>query len=166
MTIGKRLKTVRKELNLTLDKFGEKIGLKKATLSKMENDTSGLTDQTIMLICREFNVNEEWLRNGTGDMFNPLSESGNLIDQLAAEYTLDDFQRKLLTEYLSLTPAQKSAVKTFLNKLYNEPDKTSTPDEHNELADIPAAQLIDEINARNTKLAKRELSSSKETNII
>ena len=163
MTIGKRLKTVRKELNLTLDKFGEKIGLKKATLSKMENDTSGLTDQTIMLICREFNVNEEWLRNGTGDMFNPLSESGNLIDQLAAEYTLDDFQRKLLTEYLSLTPAQKSAVKTFLNKLYNEPD---TPDEHNELADIPAAQLIDEINARNTELAKRELSSSEDENII
>lgn len=166
MTTGERIKKIRKHYGLTLEKFGKKIGITKASLSRIESGTNNPSDQTIMLICREYNVNEDWLRNGTGDMFNPLSESGNLIDQLAAEYTLDDFQRKLLTEYLSLTPAQKSAVKTFLNKLYNEPDKTSTPDEHNELADIPAAQLIDEINARNTELAKRELSSSKETNII
>lgn len=77
MTINERIKDLRKDqLNLTLDKFGEKIGLKKSALSLIENGRSGVTDQTVLAICREFGVNETWLRTGEGDPFveRPRSE--------------------------------------------------------------------------------------------
>ena len=66
-----RVKELRKKLGLTLEKFGEKLGVTKQTVSRVENGVNSLTDQMFKSICREFNVNEEWLRSGYGDMFNP-----------------------------------------------------------------------------------------------
>ena len=54
--------------------FGEKLGLTKQTISRLENGVNGITEQTVKLICQEFNVNEKWLRTGEGDMFEPISE--------------------------------------------------------------------------------------------
>lgn len=72
--MNERLKELRKYLGLSGEKFGEKIGLKKVVISQMENGKSGITDRTITSICKEFNVNEKWLRAGEGDMFEPVSE--------------------------------------------------------------------------------------------
>lgn len=72
--MNERLKELRKYLGLSGEKFGEKIGLKKVVISQMENGKSGITDRTITSICKEFNVNEKWLREGEGDMFEPISE--------------------------------------------------------------------------------------------
>lgn len=69
MTQGERVKLVRKNLNLTLDKFGEKLGMKKNSLSQIENNKNSLTEQTAKGICREFNVNYIWLTTGEGEMF-------------------------------------------------------------------------------------------------
>ena len=66
-----RVKELRKKLGLTLEKFGEKLGVTKQTVSRIENGVNSLTDQMFKSICREFNVNEEWLRNGTGEMLKP-----------------------------------------------------------------------------------------------
>lgn len=71
MTQGERVKAVRKSLGLTLEIFGAKIGLKKSGLSLIENGRNGLTDSNAKAICREFGVNEDWLRTGVGDMFIP-----------------------------------------------------------------------------------------------
>lgn len=71
MTQGERVKAVRKSLGLTLEIFGAKIGLKKSGLSLIENGRNELTDSNAKAICREFNVNEDWLRTGVGDMFIP-----------------------------------------------------------------------------------------------
>lgn len=68
-TINDRVKTLRKELGLTLEKFGEHLGVKKSTLSNIENNRYGVTEQMIKLIIREFNVDYEWLVNGEGEMF-------------------------------------------------------------------------------------------------
>lgn len=68
MTVNERIKEIRKSLDLTLDKFGERIGVKKAAVSRWENGDK-IADRMILSICREFNVNEDWLRNGTGEMF-------------------------------------------------------------------------------------------------
>jgi transcriptional regulator, XRE family len=54
--------------------FGEKLGLTKQTISRLENGVNGITEQTIKLICQEFNVNEKWLRAGEGEMFEPIDE--------------------------------------------------------------------------------------------
>lgn len=74
--MNKRIKELRKHLGFTLDQFGEHVGLKKSTLSNIENGKNNITEQTFISICREFNVNPEWLRNGTGDMFLELDEDG------------------------------------------------------------------------------------------
>lgn len=77
-TIGERIKKLRTsdELRLTLEKFGERVGVTKTAISKIEKNERNTTDQMFKSICREFNVNPEWLRNGTGDMFLELDEDG------------------------------------------------------------------------------------------
>ena len=74
MTQGERVKAVRKSLGLTLENFGAKIGLKKSGLSLIESGRNELTEGNAKAICREFNVNKEWLRTGAGgpdNMFIP-----------------------------------------------------------------------------------------------
>lgn len=68
MTQGQRIRELRKSLNLTLDKFGEKLGVGKTAISNIEVGNRGLTDQMIRSICREYKVSEQWLRDGTGEM--------------------------------------------------------------------------------------------------
>ncbi len=79
MTQGERVREIRKSLSLTLEKFGEKIGIKKNSVSQIENGINNLTEQISKSICREFNVNEEWLRTGEGDMFEELTEQQKLL---------------------------------------------------------------------------------------
>ena len=64
-----RIKKIRKELDLTQQKFADRIGVKRNTVGQWECGINPLTDQTISSICREFNVNENWLRTGKGEMF-------------------------------------------------------------------------------------------------
>ena len=74
MTQGERVKSVRKSCNLTLEKFGERLGVTKTAISYVESDKRNLTEQMLKAICREFNVNEDWLRTGSGgseNMFIP-----------------------------------------------------------------------------------------------
>ena len=71
-----RVRELRKSLNLTLEKFGSKLGVGKNAISRIETGKSNLTEQMFKSICREFNVNPEWLRNGTCDMFLELDEDG------------------------------------------------------------------------------------------
>jgi transcriptional regulator with XRE-family HTH domain len=66
---GERVKEIRKGLNLTLEKFGERVGVTKQTVSRIENGVNNLTDQMTLAICREFSVNEHWLRTGEGEPY-------------------------------------------------------------------------------------------------
>lgn len=83
MTQGERIKEIRKELNLTMDKFGDRIGVKKSAISLIENGKNNVTDSNIKAICREFNVNETWLRTGEGEMFEELTEQQKIIKYTA-----------------------------------------------------------------------------------
>ena len=69
MTQNERVKEVRKALGLTLEKFGDRLGLKKAAVSKIEKGENSLTDANIKAICREFSVDYMWLTTGEGEMF-------------------------------------------------------------------------------------------------
>lgn len=77
-TIGERVKMIRKspEVNLTLEKFGEKLGVGKNAISRIETGKSNLTEQMFKSICREYNVNPAWLHDGVGDMFLDLDQDG------------------------------------------------------------------------------------------
>lgn len=74
MTSGERVNAVRRSKKMTMEQFGEQIGVQKSAISKIEKDKVNLSEQTIKSICREFNVNEDWLRTGAGgpeNMFIP-----------------------------------------------------------------------------------------------
>lgn len=69
MTQGERVKEIRKSLGLTLERFGEKLGVGKTAISKIEKGENNLTEQMTKSICREFGVDYMWLTTGEGEMF-------------------------------------------------------------------------------------------------
>ena len=77
-----RIKAVRKTLGLTLDKFGERLGISNSACSALETGKNKPSEQTIRAICRGFGVNEIWLRTGAGEMFRPEEESEELARNL------------------------------------------------------------------------------------
>ena len=83
MTQGERVKAIRKALGLTLDKFGDRLGVSKATISNIENGNRLLTEALTKAICREFNVNYVWLVDELGEMFlEPDMEIMGMIDRI------------------------------------------------------------------------------------
>lgn len=109
-----RIKKLRKALDLTQREFGERIGIKANTVTMIEKGR-GTSEQTVQAICREFRVNEEWLRNGVGEMFQPGPR--DMIDELIEQYRLPREYRSLTEKYLELTPAQQEAVVLYMRKV-------------------------------------------------
>lgn len=121
MTIGKRVKKLRKELGLTLEKFGAPLGVQRSALSMIENDKSGIGDRTILLICREYGVSEKWLRDGDGEMFVPVTRNEK-IARFAGELMKDetpDFRRQLVEILADLNDEQWDALADFAERLAN-----------------------------------------------
>ena len=74
-----RIKKMRKELDLTQQAFADKIGMKQNTIAQYEMGRTQPSDAIIFSICREFGVNETWLRTGEGEMFEELTEQEKLM---------------------------------------------------------------------------------------
>lgn len=110
MSQGERLRELRKSLNLTLEKFGKSLGVGKTAVSKIENGENNLTDQMLLSICREYNVSEEWLRGGTGEMFVPLKRNQVITDFAGDLIREDDTFRKRLIEALAKLDEKDWAV--------------------------------------------------------
>jgi len=87
--IGERIKSIRKEKNLTLAKFGQRIQMSESNLSRIEKGDYTVTDKNIALICDRFDVNEEWLRTGAGDKYKELREEEKLM-KFVRELIKDD----------------------------------------------------------------------------
>ena len=100
-----RLKKLRKTLDLTQQEFADRIGSKRNTVAKYETETNTPSAAVISLICREFNVNEEWLRDGIGDMFLPSDRNtdiAKLTKQLLNEES-DSFKNRFVSMLANLT---------------------------------------------------------------
>ena len=118
MTQGERVKEIRKALDLTLEKFGEKLGVGKTAISKIEKNERSLTDQMAKSICREFNVNYDYLMYGEGEMFSDLPQT--VLDELCRQYDLNAFDRALVETYIELSKSEKEAVKEKMVKFANK----------------------------------------------
>jgi transcriptional regulator with XRE-family HTH domain len=79
MSINERIKTLRKALKLTQTEFGERVAIAQGHLTNIETGKREVTDKNVKIICLEFNVSENWLRNGEGDMFNNLSREDEIV---------------------------------------------------------------------------------------
>lgn len=106
-----QINLLRKKLKLSQEEFGSKLGVGKSAISYIESGRSKLTEQMIKLICNEFNVNEEWLRTGSGEMFEILTDQ-----QKVMKYTA-----MLLKDTDSVVA---EAIKTFI-VTYEQLDDTS-----------------------------------------
>lgn len=111
--MNERIRELRKTLGLTMEEFGKRIGIKKSSISLIENGKNGTTDQTVLSICREFNVNEQWLRTGEGEMF--LNSRQSALDRLAEEYRLDERKKALVASFLQLSASDQEAILRFID---------------------------------------------------
>lgn len=109
MTQGERVLEIRKVLGLTMDKFGEKLGVQKSAISKIEKDKVNLSDQMVKLICREYNVNYDWLMDEDGEMFSNLPQT--VLDELCSQYELDDLDRFIVELYVGLPKDVRDGIK-------------------------------------------------------
>lgn len=116
MTQGERVKIVRKALGLNMEKFGGKLGIKKAAISLIENNKNKLTQANIKAICREYGVNPIWLTTGKGEMF---VEDDNETITLAARIMAgeDEFHKNLLKSIVRLNENELLSLKKLLKYL-------------------------------------------------
>lgn len=113
--MNRRVKEIRVALGLSQDAFGAKLGLKRAAVSRIESGAVNLTEANVILICERFNVNRDWLLNGTGEMFLP--ESSGAVDALAAQYDLTPLERDMVENYCKLSKAQRQAFWDVMQKI-------------------------------------------------
>ena len=129
--MNERIKVLRKELGLTLDKFGERLGVTKTTISRLENGINNVTEQMIKSICREFNVNENWLRTGEGEMFTEIDEEARLMQWAGRVLSRQDsdFQHRFVKMLMALTPEQWLLLEEKINELASNPDNLRKDDD-------------------------------------
>lgn len=125
--MNERVRKLRKELGLTLEKFGERLGVKKNTVSQWENGTNDISDHVFKSICREFDVNEEWLRDGTGEMFRVHDdETAALVCNFLSDAENDEFCAsvlELIRTYEQLDPESRQLVRKSYGLLFEKNKK-------------------------------------------
>lgn len=123
MTINERIRHLRKdELDLTQSEFANKLGLKQAGVSAIERDSVAVTDRTIKAICMVFNVREEWLRTGEGEMYSSAELFS--LDRFVAERGATELELAIVKAYFELDPAIRQAVlEHFRAHLTADPDE-------------------------------------------
>lgn len=112
MTIGKRIRSVRQERGLSQQDLGKKIGIKASAVSMIESEKRNVSDQVILAICREYGINEEWLRTGVGEMETP--KPTDTMDALAKERGMSENDRILVEKFLGLKPEGREAVMQYI----------------------------------------------------
>ena len=118
--MNERIKAIRKHklVNLSQEAFGQRIGITKAAISKIESGNANPSEQTLLSICREFNVNEEWLRTGNGEMFNPMSEDEELdlyVGRISGG--ADEFKKILIKTLCKLSEDEWDVLKKIISEM-------------------------------------------------
>ncbi|MDY5771508.1 MAG: helix-turn-helix transcriptional regulator [Anaerovoracaceae bacterium] len=126
-----RIKTLRKTLGLTQKQFAEKIGVKQNTVAQYEIGRNIPTDMAINLICREFGVNEIWLRTGVGDLFQKKERSQEMTELFAdlMNDRSESFRTRLITALLRFSPdgPEWAALESIYNSIQSEAEKKTDP---------------------------------------
>ena len=105
-----RLRILREHLGLTRMEFGAKLGVSGDVVNNLERGRVDLKDPMILLLEKTFGVSSEWLRNGTGEMFSPVST----IDELVSEFELSDIDRVLIERFLRLPKEKRVTISDYI----------------------------------------------------
>lgn len=113
--IGYRIGVLIEALGIKKVRFAERINIDQSYVTQLTNGKRNPSDRTISDICREFNVREEWLRNGSGEMFLDFTEDE--FAKAAAMLSNDAFVRSLIVEYWKLDDDSKKLFRDFIHRL-------------------------------------------------
>lgn len=121
-----RLKELRIALGISQAELGERIGVSRAAISRLESGSNNFTNQMVTSICREFGVNEEWLRTGSGDMFEEMSRAEKAAQIVGAALgSGDEFILNTFIALGQLSPAEWELIKKFIDKIKGDDEKSS-----------------------------------------
>lgn len=125
MTPNERVKLLRKSLGLTMEKFGQALGVGKSAINKIEKGENNLSEQMIKAICREFDVNEVWLRTGTGDKHKQLSRSEELTKFFADVLKDEDdsFRKRFIEALAKLDVSDWEVAERFCESILEKRNK-------------------------------------------
>lgn len=117
--MNERIKLLRKELNLSQELFADRLGLTKNYISLVENGNRNLSEQSQKILCSLYNVNEEWLKSGTGEMFCQIDkndEISKLFDEVIKEDDRD-FKRRLVNALAKLDDDGWKTLETLIDSI-------------------------------------------------
>lgn len=122
--MNERLKKLRKKLDLTQQEFGKRIGVKGNTVAQYEMGRNEPIDSVFNLICREFNVSENWLRDGTGDMFLEQTRDEQIAKFIGGIQSIDDdsFKKRLISMLSEMTEDEWGLLENMAIRLAREKD--------------------------------------------
>lgn len=149
MTENERVKQVRKSLGLTLEEFAEPLGVGKTAISKIENGLSNVTQQMELSICREYNINETWLRTGEREMKAEPPEDE--IDAVIKKYDLPEEVRVMLEQLVKLRSDHQEIIADYIESVAaslrgDTPAASATPTQkpaaRSASSQKPAAQTV------------------------
>ena len=117
--MNERIIELRKSLKKSQAKFAEEIGLSVTFINLVENGNRNLSDRTISDICRIYNVNEEWLKNGTGEMYKPRSDNEIIAKFVndVMESRSDDFRKRLINALSQLDEDEWKVLEEIAKKM-------------------------------------------------
>lgn len=116
MKIGDRIKKVRLFLKLNQTDFGQKIGLSQTAIGLYENSARNIPDRTILLICQQYNVRQNWLETGEGEMFDkPVDD--DLFAQFVRQHRLSDTSAAIMRSYVELPPEDRENLHRIIVQL-------------------------------------------------
>ena len=120
-TQGERIRFLRKSLGLTQTQFGGKVALKQAVIGQIENNQSAATPRFIRDVCREYNVSEEWLTTGSGEMFREETD----VDAIAAidriMYGENEFAKSVFRAFASLGEEEWKVIEKLIDQIQQTP---------------------------------------------
>jgi transcriptional regulator with XRE-family HTH domain len=109
--MNERLKELRDLLGLSQGEFAKKIGLQQGSLSDIERGKVRVSNTNVILICKTFNVSEEWFRTGVGDPF---------MSKYELRTDLSDLEKEILNKYNQLDAEDRKAVEGIIDSLYRK----------------------------------------------
>lgn len=131
--INERIKELRKELKLSQQEFAERLNVKQATISAYEVGIRTPLDSIVNSICREFNVNETWLRTGEGPMFRPINRDQELASFLGdISFGPDSFKRRFIAALAKMPEEQWDALYRLAKSLVDAVEEQPPPEEERE----------------------------------
>lgn len=110
--INIRITELRKVLNLSMEKFGNQVGITKSSINAIEKGRNNPSEQTIMLICKAYNVSPLWIKEGIGDMFLDFPKTE--LDRIAQDFALNETDKLLIETFLESSESDRQAIKNFL----------------------------------------------------